>query len=73
MPRWSATSAQAWNLLADRVEGRLHNAGALLQLREGILGRITDRATEDRWPPTPQRIVHDVRQVIPRRRHRRAR
>src|SRR5271156_3590068 len=52
-------------LLADRVEGRLHNAGALLSLREGILTRITDRATEDRWPPTPQRIVHDVRRVIP--------
>jgi acetolactate synthase-1/2/3 large subunit len=52
-------------LLADRIEGRLHNAGALLKLREGILGRITDRATEDRWPPTPQRIVHDVRQVMP--------
>ena len=52
-------------LLADRVEGRLHNAGALLGLREGILNRITDRATEDRWPPTPQRIVHDVRKVIP--------
>ena len=52
-------------LLADRVEGRLHNAGALLSLREGILARITDRATEDRWPPTPQRLVHDVRQVIP--------
>src|SRR5260221_6817957 len=52
-------------LLADRVEGRLHNAGALLSLREGILGRIADRATEDRWPPTPQRIVHDVRKVIP--------
>ena len=34
-------------------------------LREGILSRIADRATEDRWPPTPQRIVHDVRQVIP--------
>jgi acetolactate synthase I/II/III large subunit len=29
------------------------------------LARITDRATEGRWPPTPQRIVHDVRQVIP--------
>jgi acetolactate synthase-1/2/3 large subunit len=42
-----------------------HNAGALLDLREGILKRLTDRATEDRWPPTPQRIVHDVRQVIP--------
>ena len=52
-------------LLADRVEGRLHNAGALLGLRDGILDRIADRATEDRWPPTPQRIVHDVRQVIP--------
>ena len=52
-------------LLADRVEGRLHNAGALLSLREGILARIADRATEDRWPPTPQRLVHDVRQVIP--------
>jgi acetolactate synthase-1/2/3 large subunit len=52
-------------LLADRVEGKLHDAGALLPLREGILSRISDRAEEDRWPPTPQRIVHDVRQVIP--------
>jgi acetolactate synthase-1/2/3 large subunit len=52
-------------LLADRVEGKLHHAGALLALRDGILGQIVDRATEDRWPPTPQRIVHDVRQVIP--------
>jgi acetolactate synthase-1/2/3 large subunit len=52
-------------LLADRLEGKLHYAGALLPLREGILARITDRNTENRWPPTPQRIVHDVRQVIP--------
>ena len=52
-------------LLADRVEGRLHYAGALLGLRDGILARIADRAGEDRWPPTPQRIVHDVRAVIP--------
>ncbi len=52
-------------LLADRVEGKLHHAGALLSLRESILARISDRATEDRWPPTPQRIVHDVRQVMP--------
>ena len=52
-------------LLADRVEGKLHHAGALLGLREAILARIADRATEDRWPPTPQRIVHDVRAVIP--------
>jgi acetolactate synthase-1/2/3 large subunit len=52
-------------LLADRVEGRLHHAGALLSLREGILSSISDRNKEDRWPVTPQRIVHDVRQVIP--------
>jgi acetolactate synthase-1/2/3 large subunit len=52
-------------ILADRLEGKLGNAGALLSLREGILGRIADRATENRFPPTPQRIVHDVRQVIP--------
>ena len=52
-------------LLADRIEGKLPNAGALLALRESILSRIVDRATEDRWPPTPQRLVHDVRQVIP--------
>jgi acetolactate synthase-1/2/3 large subunit len=51
--------------LADRLEGRLHNAGALLPLREGILARVTDRATEDHFPFTPQRLVHDVRQVIP--------
>jgi acetolactate synthase-1/2/3 large subunit len=52
-------------LLADRLEGKLHNAGALLPLREAILSLITARNTEDRWPPTPQRLVHDVRQVIP--------
>jgi acetolactate synthase I/II/III large subunit len=52
-------------LLADRVEGKLPNARALLPLRERILGRVADRATESRWPVTPQRLVHDVRQVIP--------
>jgi acetolactate synthase-1/2/3 large subunit len=51
-------------LLADRLEGKLKNAGALLPLRRGILERIADRATEERF--TPQRIVHDIRRVIPR-------
>jgi len=50
-------------LLADRVEGRIPRAGALLPLRESILSRIGARATEDRF--TPQRLVHDIRQVIP--------
>jgi len=50
-------------LLADRVEGKIPNAAALLPLREGILNRIAARATEERF--TPQRLVHDVREVMP--------
>ncbi|MBV8521201.1 MAG: acetolactate synthase large subunit, partial [Acetobacteraceae bacterium] len=53
------------SLLADRLEGKLTRASALLPLREQILAHITDRATEDRFPVTPQRIVHDVREVMP--------
>jgi acetolactate synthase-1/2/3 large subunit len=52
-------------LLADRLDGALPNAAALLGLREGILARLADRAEEDRFPLTPQRIVHDVRAVMP--------
>ena len=52
-------------LLADRLEGKVKNASALLPLREQIFARLTDRATESRFPLTPQRIVHDVRQVMP--------
>lgn len=52
-------------LLADKLEGKLPNAGALLHLREHILGHIADRAGEDRFPVTPQRLVRDVRRVIP--------
>jgi len=50
-------------LLADHVAGKIPNAQALLPLREPILGHIMERATEDRF--TPQRIVHDVRKVMP--------
>jgi acetolactate synthase-1/2/3 large subunit len=52
-------------LLADRIEGKLPNAGALLPLREGILAHIAERAQERRFPLTPQQIVHDVRRVMP--------
>ncbi len=52
-------------LLADRLEGKLPTASPLASLREGILTRIADRATEGRFPPTPQRIVSDVRKVMP--------
>ena len=40
-------------------------AGALLPLREAILRHLAERAEESRYPLTPQRIVHDVRQVVP--------
>ena len=63
--RSSATSAPSLASLADRLEGKLPNASALLGLREGILAHLAERSTEDRFPLTPQRIVHDVRQVIP--------
>ncbi|MDK4716503.1 acetolactate synthase large subunit [Rhizobium sp. CNPSo 4039] len=49
--------------LADRLAGKLPNAQSLLHLRERILERIADRATEDRF--TPQRLVHDIREVMP--------
>jgi acetolactate synthase I/II/III large subunit len=52
-------------LLADRIEGKLPRAGALLPLRQQILARIAERAEESRYPLTPQRIVHDVRQIMP--------
>ena len=52
-------------LLADRLEGTLPNASALLPLRDRILVHVADRATESRFPLTPQRIVNDVRQVVP--------
>ncbi|MCE0721694.1 MULTISPECIES: acetolactate synthase large subunit [Legionella] len=51
-------------LLADKLEGKLPHADALLHLREGILSKIAARATEDRF--TPQRLVYDIRQVMPR-------
>ena len=53
------------SLLADRLEGQLPNASALLPMRAGILARILAGAGEARFPPTPQRIVADVRAVMP--------
>jgi acetolactate synthase-1/2/3 large subunit len=51
--------------LAERLQGKLPNAGALLPLREQILAKLAERSTDDRFPLTPQRIVHDVREAVP--------
>jgi acetolactate synthase I/II/III large subunit len=52
-------------LLADRLEGKVKIDPAFAGLRGEILARIRDRAEEDRFPVTPQRIVRDVRKVMP--------
>jgi acetolactate synthase-1/2/3 large subunit len=51
--------------LADRLDGKLAAEQPLLSLRPRILERLNDRAEEDRFPITPQRIIHDVRKVMP--------
>ena len=51
--------------LADRLGGRLDPDVSLLELRQTILARINEGSSEDRFPVTPQRLVHDVRTVMP--------
>ena len=51
--------------LGERLEGRLVQDEDMLDLRQKILARLNDRAEEGRFPITPQRIVHDVREVMP--------
>jgi acetolactate synthase I/II/III large subunit len=57
--------AKGLDLLASQLEGRLVMNPDWVVLRKDILAHITARAEEDRFPLTPQRIVHDVRQVMP--------
>jgi acetolactate synthase I/II/III large subunit len=52
-------------LLADRLEGKVKIDPAFTGLRGEILAHIRDRADEERFPVTPQRIVRDVRKVMP--------
>jgi acetolactate synthase-1/2/3 large subunit len=57
--------AEGLKLLGVQLEGKLKMDPDWVALRKEILAHITDRADEDRFPLTPQRIVHDVRQVMP--------
>jgi acetolactate synthase-1/2/3 large subunit len=50
-------------LLADRLENKLPNAQALLYLQESILTNVRTGSTANGF--LPQRIVYDVRQVMP--------
>ncbi len=51
--------------LAERLGGKLPEQTKTLELRQRILAKINDRSEEDRFPVTPQRLVHDVRAVMP--------
>ncbi len=51
--------------LAERLEGRVVEDAGTGELRQKILSRLNDRAEEDRFPVTPQRLVHDVRRAMP--------
>ena len=51
--------------LADALDGRLTPDPGFRELRRDILTRINDRAEEDRFPVTPQRLVHEVRAAMP--------
>jgi acetolactate synthase I/II/III large subunit len=51
--------------LADRLEGRLSSDPVMAELRKNILSHINERAEDDRFPVMPQRLVHDVRAVLP--------
>ena len=57
--------ARAWRCWPIASQGKLPNAGALVPLRKGILERTLARSEESRFPLTPQRIVSDVRKVMP--------
>ncbi len=51
--------------LAELLHGRLTRDADFLALKDVVIAHVGDRATESRFPLTPQRIVHDVRQAVP--------
>jgi acetolactate synthase-1/2/3 large subunit len=51
--------------LADRLAGRLIPDAAFTAMKDEVIAHVADRAAESRFPLTPQRIVHDVRAVMP--------
>jgi acetolactate synthase-1/2/3 large subunit len=51
--------------LADLLEGRLTPDPAFIAMKETVIAHVADRADEHRFPLTPQRIVYDVRAVMP--------
>jgi acetolactate synthase-1/2/3 large subunit len=51
--------------LAKALDHRVKPAPEFLTLRDEIIGHINERAEDERFPVIPQRLVHDVRKVMP--------
>jgi acetolactate synthase-1/2/3 large subunit len=51
--------------LAERLEGKLSPDQGMPELRKSILAHINERAEDERFPIIPQRLVHDIRAVMP--------
>jgi acetolactate synthase-1/2/3 large subunit len=51
--------------IADRLEGQINSDPGMFVLRESILAHINERAEATEFPVIPQRLVHDVRAVMP--------
>jgi acetolactate synthase-1/2/3 large subunit len=51
--------------LATLIEGKVKTDPDFLKLKDEVIAHVGDRATEQKFPLTPQRIVHDVRQAMP--------
>jgi acetolactate synthase-1/2/3 large subunit len=51
--------------LAGRLEGKLSPDQGMPELRKNILAHINKRAEDERFPIIPQRLVHDIRAVMP--------
>ena len=51
--------------LADALHQRVDAAAEFTKLRDEIRAHINERAEDNRFPVIPQRLVHDVRKVMP--------
>jgi acetolactate synthase-1/2/3 large subunit len=51
--------------LADALRQRASTAAEFTGLRDGIRAHLNERAEDERFPVIPQRLVHDVRKVMP--------
>ena len=51
--------------LADALHQRMKAAPEFMALRDDIRAHLGEHAEDDRFPVIPQRLVHDVRKVLP--------